>query len=332
MSPGQPQETPYTSLEPPAPGPRVIHFPEDRSYGEIVVRDWGSPVRGGYSSDWEDLGFRLAAEARGPVSIPAGQEAGLALADGVEGFGEGLRLLQPGDLQYVFTGWHNSVTWTDDDCRHLSRLRGLVWVSLVGAAISDEGLRWLGGMRGLRHLDLHRIPALTDEGIAHLSGLTRIESFFCTSRRITDSSMAVFGGWGESLLQIRLSSERITDAGMAHMARCTRLENMFIPRGVTWRGVAELHGKPLTTIVMNWGSDGGNRNIDDEALERLVPLWERTPTLTGLDLGMTAITDAGLRLLQRLKQLEWIYVGDNDGVTEEGVAALEAALPKVGGA
>lgn len=47
--------------------------------------------------------------------------------------------------------------------------------------------------------------------------------------------MAVFGGWGDSLVQIRLSSERITDGGMAHMARCTRLENMFIPRGVTWR-------------------------------------------------------------------------------------------------
>ena len=332
MPPRRPQETLYTSLEPPAPGPRVIHFPEDQSYGEIVVRDWGSPVHGGYSSDWKDLGFRRAAEARGPVSIPEAQEAGLALADEVEGFGEGLRLLQPDDLQYVFTGWHNSVTWTDDDCRHLSRLQGLVWVSLVGVSISDEGLRWLGGMRGVRHFDLHRIPGLTDEGIAHLSGLTKIESFFCTSRRITDSSMAVFGGWGESLLQIRLSSERITDGGMAHMARCTRLENMFIPWGVTWRGVAELHGKPLKTIVMNWGSDGGNRNIDDEALEQLVPLWVRTPTLTGLDLGMTAITDAGLRLLQRLKQLDWIYVGDNDGVTEEGIAALEAALPKVGGA
>ena len=331
MPPRRPQETLYTSLEPPAPGPRVIHSPGDRSYGGIVVRDWGARSTAATAATGEDLGFRLAAEAHGPVSVPAGQEAGLALAEGSEGFGEGLRRLRPGDLQYLLTGWHNSVTWTDDDCRHLSRLEGLVWVSLVSASIGDEGLRWLGGMRGLRHLDLHRIPSLTDEGISHLSGLIKIESFFCTSRRITDASLAVFGGWG-SLLQIRLSSERITDAGMAHLARCARLGNMFIPRGVTWRGVAELHGKPLTTIVMNWGSDGGNRNIDDEALEQLVPLWERTHTLTGLDLGMTAITDAGLGLLQRLKQLEWIYVGDNEGVTEEGVAALEAALPKVGGA
>ncbi len=60
------------------------------------------------------------------------------------------------------------------------------------------------------------------------------------------------------------------------MARCTRLENMFIPRGVTWRGVAELRGKPLTAIVMN-------------------------------------------------------RVGGSEGVTEKGVEALEAALPKVGG-
>ena len=109
---------------------------------------------------------------------------------------------------------------------------------------------------------------------------------------------------------------------------------MFIPRGVTWRGVAEaeLHGKPLTTIVMNWGPDGGNRNIDDAALEQLVPLWERTPTLTGpRPRGGRRSPDAGLRLLQRLKQVEWIYVGDCDGVTEEGVKGLEAALPKVGG-
>ena len=125
MPPGQPQETRYTSLEPPAPGPRVIHFPEDRSCGEIVVRDWGSPVHGGYRSDWEDLGFRLAAEARGPVSVPAGQEAGLALAEGVEGLGGWTECcVRPDDLQYVLTGWRNSVTWTDDDCRHLSRLQG----------------------------------------------------------------------------------------------------------------------------------------------------------------------------------------------------------------
>ena len=144
MPHGNPQKTRYTALEPPAPGPRVIQFPGDRSYGDIVVRDWGSPFEGGYSSDWEDLEFQRAAEARGPVSIPAGHEAGLALGEGVEGFGEGLRLLQPGDLQYVFTGWHNSVAWTDDDCHHLSRLRGLVWVSLVGVSISEEGLRRLG--------------------------------------------------------------------------------------------------------------------------------------------------------------------------------------------
>ena len=43
--------------------------------------------------------------------------------------------------------------------------------------------------------------------------------------------MAVFGGWGDSLVQIRLSSERITDGGMAHMARCTRLEKRVHPQG-----------------------------------------------------------------------------------------------------
>ena len=72
MPHGNRQETRYTALEPPAPGPRGIRFPGDRSYGDIVVRDWGSPVYGGYDPDWKELGFQRAAEARGPVSIPAG--------------------------------------------------------------------------------------------------------------------------------------------------------------------------------------------------------------------------------------------------------------------
>ena len=36
-------KTPYTPMQPPAPGPRILRFPEDRSYGEIVV-----PPKGGW--------------------------------------------------------------------------------------------------------------------------------------------------------------------------------------------------------------------------------------------------------------------------------------------
>ncbi len=316
--------TPYTPMQPPAPGARVIRFPEDRSYGEIVVRDWDTPVIGGFYARWSDLGFERLAEARGAVAIPAGKEVRLALAEGVEGLGEGLGLLEPDDLQQVATdGYRNSVVWTDEDCRLLSRLQGLVWVSLIGVALSDEGLRWLGQMPELRHLDLHRIDAITDEGVSHLESLKKLETFFCPSPLLTDASMEVFGGW-ESLLQVRLQGDHITDGGMAHMAGCARLTNMFIPPGVTWRGVAHLHGLPLVTLVI-WG----NRNIDDRALKKLVPLWEQTPTLTGLDLGHTSITDTGLPLLRRLGQLTWIDV-TADGTTEDGIRALKDALPKVG--
>ncbi len=316
--------TPYTPMQPPAPGARVIRFPEDRSYGEIVMRDWGTAVVGGFYARWSDLGFERLAEARGPVAIPPAKEVRLALAEGVEGLGEGLGLLEPDDLQQVATDrYRNSVVWTDEDCRHLSRLQDLGWVSLIGVALGDEGLRWLGQMPELRHLDLHRIDTITDEGVSHLANLEKLETFFCPSPLLTDASMEVFGGW-ESLLQIRLQGDRITDDGMAHMAGCARLTNMFIPPGVTWRGVAHLHGLPLVTLVI-WG----NRNIDDRALKELVPLWEQTPTLTGLDLGHTSISDAGLTLLRRLEQLTWIDV-TADGTTEEGIRALKEALPKVG--
>jgi hypothetical protein len=51
------------------PGPRVVHFPEDFSLGQLEVRDWDS------SETWkESLG-----PARGYVSVPAGKELSLTV-------------------------------------------------------------------------------------------------------------------------------------------------------------------------------------------------------------------------------------------------------------
>lgn len=307
----------YTEMSSPVTAAKVLHFPDDRCYGTVVVRDWGGPVAGGFRDHWEAMDFEPIAPAQGAVEVPAGKEVRLSLAEETDELGAGLDLLQPDDLQYVTAdGWKNRVRWTDADCRHLARLHGLVWVSLIGAQLTDAGLRWLGGLTRLRHLDLHRIETFTDEGVAHLAALTQLETFFFVSPRISDVSMAIIGEWA-SLRQIRINNaELVTDAGMAYLAKCRKLTNIFVPRRVSWKGIAHLAELPIITLVV-WG----NKNINDEALPHLVPILKGMP-LTGLDAGQTAITDAGLHHLRGLR-LDWCDV-TAEGVTDEANKALVA--------
>ena len=163
-------------------------------------------------------------------------------------------------------------------------------------------------------MDLHKIDTFTDQGFACLADLPFLESFFFVSPHITDESLAVMGGWG-ALRQVRINNaDRITDEGMTQLARCRRLTNIFVPRNVSWEGIARLRDVPLQTLVV-WG----NKQIDDEALRQLAPILEAWP-LTGLDAGQTGITDEGLKYLQGLR-LEWCDVAC-DGVSDHANQAL----------
>jgi hypothetical protein len=311
----------YTLMDGPTPGPKVLQFPTDCAIGEVVIRNWGSDVEGGFRMDWANMGFNHLAEARGAVAVPAGQEVRLSLAPRTDNLGAGLDQLKPDDLQYltIDDAWDSQVIWTDADCRHLARLKGLVWVSLVKASVTAEGLRWIGELPELRHLDLHQIP-LTNEAIAHLAKLKKIETFFGTGPELTDASMAVFGSW-EHLLQIRMRAAKVTDDGMAHLVKCRHLTNMFMPSSITWKGIAHLRGLPLRGMVLCY-----NENIDDHALKMLAPLWAKMPTLEFLDLSVIPISDVGLRHLHQVKQLTRT-ITESTNVTDAGREELARALP-----
>ena len=310
----------YTTMAPPGPGPKTLQFPRGRSIGRIFMRDWGTSIRDGFF-DFRRTGMKELAEARGEVAVPADKEVSLVLASNRESLQEGLAQLRHDDLQYLVADYENDPIEIDDNALEpIGRLGGLVGICLHRRPITDAGLARLGHLSELRHIDLHWCDDITDVGIKHLTGLKKVETFFgAFGPRITDASYEVFGGW-DTLRQIRSGHERITDRAMEHLARCKRLTTLFVPEGVTWRGLAQFADHQLVRLLLS-----GNKNIDNAAIAELVPIWQHMASLRLLDLSHTALSNDSVPLLSRLRQVKDLKLYKS-GVKADGIAEVEQKL------
>jgi hypothetical protein len=161
------------------------------------------------------------------------------------------------------------VTWSEGRTE-----RHVIALSLAGTGVDDAQLGtftpWWWQFPELSDLDLTG-TAITDEGLAHLSGA--------------------------GIQNLKLGDTKITSHGLAALANCPALSSVSLSK----------------------------TQVDDSGVEYLIAL----PELRGLSLEGTPITDAALRRLESVTSLRYLRLGDNRGVTEAGVAALEEALPEL---
>jgi Leucine-rich repeat (LRR) protein len=149
---------------------------------------------------------------------------------------------------------------------HLSRLKRLTFINVP---VTDTGLAHLEGLTSLESFMLRGPNGVTDAGVAHLAGLTGLTGLYLEASRISDAGLASLRGL-TGLETLNLGRTQIGDAGLTHVGRLTRLENL--------------------------GLDG------------------------------TKVTDAGIAVLKGLKNLKRLYLSGS-GVTDAGVRELQQALP-----
>lgn len=97
----------------------------------------------------------------------------------------------------------------------------------LGPRITDDGMRFIGDIPTLRHLDLcaHMI---TDEGAAALAKLREIETLWLTRCSIGDASVPVLSGL-KSLRELNVSFTGITGEGLARLRRALPLVRFIEP-------------------------------------------------------------------------------------------------------
>jgi Leucine-rich repeat (LRR) protein len=112
-------------------------------------------------------------------------------------------------------------------------------LELEGTNVTDTGLVHLEGLSRLKRLALIN-TVITDKGLAHLKGLTQLQVLDLSATKITDQGLAPLKGLA-NLRELSLGLTKITDAGLGELKGLTQLRklDLFLSK-VTAGGVREL--------------------------------------------------------------------------------------------
>jgi Leucine-rich repeat (LRR) protein len=183
--------------------------------------------------------------------------------------------------------------------RQVGRLPKLRTLSIDSSSVSDEGLAHLKGLTNLSVLTLYRDPfvysrldhlppAVSEQGLTHLGPLTSLSVLVLNGIPLTDAGLVHLSGL-RKLRRLDLWYTQITGSGFVYLAGLTGLTRL------------DLGGTPVT----------------DAALAQL----EELPNLLELDLAYTGVSDAGLVRLTRLSKLTKLGL-NSTRVTDEGIGHL----------
>lgn len=183
---------------------------------------------------------------------------------------------------------------------------------LESTRLTDDELAHVSGLTNLEHLVLSPPMAretnrVTNRGLVHIKSLRHLLRLDLGGTQITDAGLVQIEGL-TSLTKLDLSGIKITDAGLLHLRGLARLEHLNLrDTRITDSGIAQLRGRNLKSLILPQPA------TTDLGLQHYLAAVEPQ---TRLDLGNWRITNIGLVELKAQRQLRWLklpeHVGDAD--------------------
>jgi hypothetical protein len=284
----------------PPPAPQPAEAPKTVPAMPLLIGGVPKPPTEGFSADTEIV-----------LTFPDEAVGTLVLSK----HGEGADIRTAVGEVRVPSGWTVQLNLPESvrDGAALAALPGDGVHVLIAPGLDDEALDAIAHYRVLTYLRLG--DAITDAGVARLSGLGTLTMLSISSEQVSDAAMESLLPLTE-LLSVHLAPSALTDAGLATLARLAKVSSMSVtaPK-ITDAGAGALAGcGTLTDLTLN-SPELGNAAVT--ALAASTSL--RSMSLTG------AFDNAGLlELTHGFPELQSARI-DGEGVTTAGVMAAFAA-------
>lgn len=224
-------------------------------------------------------------------------------------------------------------TLSAEDCAALASLQNLTTLSLTRCNLSD--VQFLSGLSQLRTLILSD-NLITD--VTPLASLAALRTLYLDRNPVGDltplaalSSLTTLSLQGVEIadyaledLQSALPGCRVFSDSVVKGSRPVSLGGLDFTESVE---TLDLSGRGITDISALTGcTELRELNLSNNPIADISPL-ALLPKLATLNLSATGRTDLDNALLSSLGSLTYLNLENNDGVTAEGIDALQSALP-----
>jgi len=257
---------------------------------------------------------------------------------------------------------------TDEWLKRLSGVSTLRRLDLANCAIQGDGLQHIGGLTGLRELNLTLTP-VKDDALKHLAGLAELRSLGLASTQCNGTGFQHLKTLKKlenvnfhftplnddglrAIAEVPISGRlwfahtKFTDEGAVSLEKLTQLKRCGLgstAKGSSGEAVAALAKLPLEDLALldNQASPVGLahaaklatlRKLDvshaPAVKDESMQLVAQMPSLEEFKLGSALITDEGLQSLAASRSLKKLSLSGLKGITPAGIEKLRKAQPK----
>jgi beta-lactamase regulating signal transducer with metallopeptidase domain/Leucine-rich repeat (LRR) protein len=288
---------------------RTLNFPDDRSLGELSVRDENFErtiddfIYCSSDASWEPL-----CEARGAVKAPAGKVVRLRVTEHAVRDLSPLLKLGANDLYKLDMFF---VPAEDQVMQHVAHLSGLKELDLEGSSIRDRGMAYIDRLKSLEYL---RLPNnITDKCLPAVSKLPHLKGLYFKNTRVTNNGLRAISKM-KTLEELELGGRNLDDECLEHITGLPKLGYLMLCGEYTGSGFKHLRKIPTLKIV----NLENNPQNSDAGLEHVAAL----PNLENLTLrNNPLISDKGMAFLARSRSLKKLEISKTQ-VTARGVEYL----------
>lgn len=232
---------------------------------------------------------------------------------------------------------------TDHGMALIHKLPSLQRLDLVGTTVSDKGCESIGKVSSLEELTLSG-GLISDVGMAHLANLTQLKKLVVNGTKIGLAGWEIIGQL-PALEEIWIQQSSLNDEAMDALCNATTLRRLHMnDTAISDRGLTAFRKLELLEVLnlsgCNVSCEGLGAVVKSKGLKNLLEMSvQRTPLsakgaaaiggmkqLEVLNIAElpTGLNDQYLRvMLKDKKNLRWLNVNTNRGVTNHGIAALK---------
>lgn len=191
-----------------------------------------------------------------------------------------------------------STRTTDEGVKNLAGLK-LTALSVSAAPITDEALRTIGSMPTLLTLRLENDSRLTEEGIAHLKKLPRLEYVGFAGSKLTDRGMAEVAKIA-SLKRLSVNFTLVTDAAIEDIGRLKKLTSCNLNQTFVTAAGRDALKALLPECQIGWSANNVRKGSPASEMPADVAQKPQTPVpqLPPAVAAPTGVTVVGARTFQ----------------------------------